>query len=219
MRKRIRTINGHIDLGRAGFGDVRRLDVPLAGMIAEMDIHVRTLEALSSPLSFLLKLLAEPADLQNDDLIASVWTGAIIQYCRCFEPSYKKGLVAEDVFPEEPALASHRNALHLRSKHLAHDVNGYRFCHVGVEVSEDGDLGNVVRSFGQHAPAIEDVAALLGLALRAAAHATVRRRELTRELAKELHSKSPSELLALPSLHYEGLNRTPLLRSRRGGIN
>ena len=82
----------------------------------------------------LLQLLDENS---NDDvLLRSYWTAALISYIRCFATGKRFGLSPETVFKgREGATEVHEFVLDLRTKHIAHSVNPFEQTVVGVILS------------------------------------------------------------------------------------
>jgi len=74
----------------------------------------------------------------NDDImIQSYWTAALISYARCFA-SGKRYRLTEDIFKglKGDPIGCHKYYKNLRDKHIAHSVNPFEQVHVGLVLSE-----------------------------------------------------------------------------------
>jgi hypothetical protein len=217
VRTRHRTDGGSFDLAANGYPHLRIVGSPNAKRMAEMDIHVRTLAMVMRTIPTLDALVPTGGDTEhNEAMIIALWTSAVIQYARCFETSYGKGLQAAKVFADNAELLEyHEEVMTVRSKHLAHDVNAWRLADVSVQVFPDGELGELVRPFVFRLPSTSETTLLLLLITRAHAYALAERLAIKETVVRELRKKSAEERLSLPELRYEELHSIPVKRARR----
>lgn len=208
-------MNGKLDLLGAGYVDPRKLEGDDAESVAELDVHARTLRSLAHVLPQLLRLLSEPEGEERDAVIAALWTGTVIWYARCFDTTNRHALKADQVFPDDVVQQAHTSAAVMRSKHLAHDVNGFRFCAVGVERNPEGEPGRLIRAFGEHIPGEADVLILKYLAQEAFVYAERQRSSHAQRLIDAINRLSADELGALPPMVFEGLHDAPVKVPRR----
>lgn len=217
-RYRGKSVEGKVDIESTGLGGAKLLSSPLAAIVSEFDVHARTLKAVETPLTMLMRLAVRNDGSEADEaLILTLWTGLLVQYARCFDPTNKKHRLDEKkCFAGYDTLSrSHENVMEIRSKHLAHDVNGFRFCDIGVQVLPDGSMGELIRAFFHALPSGDDLVNLEKLASHAGKFAVAERDEAKRLLILELHRLTAEERMALPNMTYDNLHRTPIKRPRR----
>lgn len=217
LRTRHRTEGGSFDLSASGYPHLRSVGSPNAKRMAEMDVHVRTLSMVMRTMPTLSALVPKNGDTEhNEAMIIALWTSAVIQYARCFDSSYGKGLPANKVFSDIPELLEHHEeVMTVRSKHLAHDVNSWRLADVSVQVFPDGELGELVRPFVFRIPSADEATLLLLLLSRAHTYALAERMALKKAVVGELRKKTVAERLSLPELRYEEMHTIPIKRARR----
>lgn len=76
-----------------------------------------------------------------DDIHEALWIASITTYFKCFAQGVRKTkLKKEDIYVDRPeAIELFDYFLDLRNRHLAHDVNAFIQCAVGVVVNPDGN--------------------------------------------------------------------------------
>jgi hypothetical protein len=80
-----------------------------------------------------LSLLRSPETTVVKD---ALWFTAVTVYVRCFASGVRETLKPEEVFVGD-LVAVHQYFYQLRNKHMAHDVNAFRQCVVGVVVNPE----------------------------------------------------------------------------------
>jgi hypothetical protein len=84
----------------------------------------------------LFEMLRQSEETQDDLLVKSLWTSALITYVRCFAGGKRYGLT-ESIYSELPGepIATHRYYKDTRDKHIAHSVNTFEDTVIGVILS------------------------------------------------------------------------------------
>lgn len=84
------------------------------------------------------RLLAIPEKARDDNtLTRALWSSALIAYIRCFSEGVRYSL-KPTIFSATPgADVAHEFFRNLRNKHIAHPVNAFEGCGVGLLVSPD----------------------------------------------------------------------------------
>lgn len=113
---------------------IARVDFKEARILADLAAIFQDLGAAMQTCSRLMELLKEDS---NDQIVVdSLWTSALIRYARCFTDSRRFGL-SETVFDglQGDPVGAHRLYIDLRNKHIAHSVNPFEQMEVGVVLS------------------------------------------------------------------------------------
>lgn len=214
-RQKITSKDGKLDLKGVGYSDPRLLKGETAEAVAELDVHVRTLRSISTILPRVADLVIQPRTDESEAMLLALWTGAVVRYARCFDTTNRNALKAAEVFPEEELQTAHTEAFEMRSKHLAHDVNGFRFCAIGVERLPDGTMGRLIRAFAEHLPSLADLHILTILAERAYIYAEEKRVLYVRDLKKNLSKMLPGDFDRLAAMEFTDLHKIPVKSARR----
>jgi hypothetical protein len=109
------------------------VDSPQAEQWADMYSIARDLDSAIQVCGRLIELLPS-----NDQiLIESLWTSALIKYARCFSEGKRFGLPI-DVFDglEGDPKGTHQYYIDMRNKHLAHSVNPFEQVKIGLVLSD-----------------------------------------------------------------------------------
>jgi len=117
---------------------IAEVDYEEARQLADLGGIVQDLGYTMKTCSRLKKLLEDKSE--DNLLIESMWTSALIRYARCFAEGKRFGL-SESIFDGlvgEPHKV-HRMYIDLRSKHIAHSVNPFEQVKVGLELSPESE--------------------------------------------------------------------------------
>ena len=202
------------------FPHTKAVTSPTAEALAEVSTHLHQLQRLVRSLGLLGTLLEGEAVLPDgvdpSPVIDTLWTGAVMEYTRCFHGG-KHSLDAKVIFASEPErLATHQQFWFLRSKHFAHDVNDYRRVQVGVWLDAEGNLKDTMRTISAATFGMTAFLELFNLVVIAASYAEEERKRLVASMVAEVLSMSAEERLALPEYWVEPPAISDIERSRRG---
>lgn len=109
-----------------------RIETPAAQDLAGI---AGVVNDLSFAVDAVARLLAMPEKTRDDiTLTRALWSSALIAYMRCFSPGVRYSL-KPTIFSTVPgADAAHQFFSDLRNKHVAHPVNAFEDCGVGLLV-------------------------------------------------------------------------------------
>lgn len=165
-----------------------KVDFEEAKKLADYTLIFRDLEFVENVLKRLKQLLEnESKDLV---LIESLWSAALIAYCRCFAKGRRLGL-SEDIFKSNmlkgDPIACHRYYKNQRDKLIAHSVNPFEQVVIDLQLSDRKSreqkvlgLSVLIQKLISLIP--KDIEAFLMLSLFA--------KEEIRKLAKEYKAKT-----------------------------
>lgn len=123
---------------------IARVDFDEAKMLADFGAIAQDLGSIMEICSRLKKMLKE--GVQDNLLVESFWTTALIKYARCFKSGKRFGLNESllNGLKGEPHKV-HKIYLDMRDKHIAHSVNPFEQMQVGLVLSpEDSNEKKVI---------------------------------------------------------------------------
>jgi len=118
----------------------KRYESALAGQFADLQSIRRDLNRTIEMLNLLVPEFNKPDDQQNSVLIEGLWSAGLVNYARCFAEGKRWKLDESTIFVGLPeiALSTHKWALGMRNKLIAHSVNPFEECmtHIAVDESD-----------------------------------------------------------------------------------
>lgn len=123
----------------SGYAHTRAYDGPGAQSLAELGVHHRTLSRCQVCLKHYFSLIAANGGNPNaheEAVEETMLTGLIVEYARTFG-SGPGQLDPKSIFDSGKESQRHEWFMTQRSKHLAHDVNGWRDCKIGILFDDD----------------------------------------------------------------------------------
>lgn len=164
------------------------------------------LEFVVSSTQILIEHLKHP---DHDKIIVkSLYTTAVIVYCRCFSTGKRSPLTAETFSDLPPdALKAHNYFKSMRDKHIAHSVNRFEDVKVGValnpaELGPPGIIGLGYYKVSRYADGADTIQILWQLALHALSAIEVQGRILYNQVLEETRELDLSELYRNGSSSY-----------------
>ncbi|HDY67480.1 MAG TPA: hypothetical protein ENH85_06800 [Candidatus Scalindua sp.] len=192
---------------KVDFSDAQRL-ADLWGIIQ----YFRTIMQACSRLE---RLVDENSE--DNILIESLWTAALIRYARCFATGKRFGL-PRDVFQGQKGepIKCHQFYMDLRDKHIAHSVNSFEQTEVGLVLSpvssSEKKVVGVVRLSMRHFVPDKTGIHQLG-SLSKVAH------DKTCSLAKEIENKVLEEGRKIPIQELYRIARSQLVAPGPDSVN
>lgn len=150
------TSNGAPPAAPAPTPVVRRLESAEAQVLVEL---AGTFEDLQTVLQCCERLVAALAGPQDDVLVESLWTTAMLSYARSFAPSKGSALTEEDLAAtklEGDLVEWHRLLLRLREHHADPAINPREIFSVGVAQDADGAASGVAVTSARQ-PTVDDL--------------------------------------------------------------
>lgn len=200
-----------------GLLPVRHIDHPVVEDIERLLLSTADFEAARHALDHILSMPPTTAE-SPEELVADVlFQGAVIAYCRAFFGNPKAGLQTSDLYGTSKwLLGLHDHIWGLRSKHYAHDVNGFRDAGVGLCISPDGSQFKVSSQIYKMTPPPEFLRDFLKLLDHALAYCKGLTSALNEILHQYVDSLGPEASKALPFLSLVHPGTDQINTDRRG---
>ncbi len=200
-----------------GLLPVRHIDHPVVEHLERLLLSTADFEAARHALDHILSMPPTTAD-SPEELVADVlFQGAVISYCRAFFGNPKAGLQTSNLYgTSEWLLGLHDQIWGLRSKHYAHDVNGFRDAGIGLCISPDGSQFTVSSQIYKMTPPPEFLRDFLKLLDHAQAYSKGLTNALNEILHQYVDSLGPDASKALPYLNLVRPDTDQINTDRRG---
>jgi hypothetical protein len=167
-----------------GLLPVRQIDHPVVEDLERLLLSTADFEAARHALNHILLMPGTTAESPEEIVADVLFQGAVISYCRAFFGNPKTGLQTSDLYGTSKwLLGLHDHVWALRSKHYAHDVNGFRDAGVGLCISPNGSQFKVASQIYKMTPPPEFLRDFLKLLDHAEAYC----KGLTSALSEMLH--------------------------------
>ena len=200
-----------------GLLPVRCIDHPLVAKVERLQLSRSDFESVVLALEHILTLPDEGPNTPSETVIDVLFQGAVICYCRAFQGEKLHALKAPDVYGHSTAeLNFHERIWALRSKHYAHDVNGFRDAGVGLCVSPDGKRFTIASGKFRLMPPPELLRVFLTLAHRAFEFCQKQIDEVGDILMRYVDLIGPHKTMLAPYLGLDAPDFEDVLVDRRG---
>jgi hypothetical protein len=149
--------------------------------------------------------VVKPTDAWDSLFVASLWTGAVARYGRCFDATgvRRRKIDVSILRGLKDGKAMHEWIMDLRNKHVVHDYNAMTQGEIGLFINEQEGAVQIV-GIGpfraEHLPDEASVNVLGTLASYAGAHLDKLIQRKTDLLLAWAHSEPPARLRKLPHL-------------------
>jgi hypothetical protein len=187
--------------------DWRVWNTAAASRLAAFSLHLSDIKGAEDGMALLNDLVNKrvwdaSTSEQRAGAAHTIFEGVVFGYCRCFDPTRKANRldVNEVLAGNTKAQKFHEELWAMRSKHYAHDVNGYRDALVAVRVDDGSNKIDVLRfKMEPDESVVRNMARLLRDA-RSFVEAEVSR--LASIVENELSSVAKAERAALPEAKF-----------------
>lgn len=156
------------------------------------------------------EVLEKEGSSAHQTVVRGLWNAGLVAYSRAFATG-KRGwrLTENDVDAVEHdgdkgLLNIHKFMMDTRSKYVAHSVNGFESCQVGVTAAEDGSGAEMSWGYMHYTSPEKDGILTLGvLAMRLVERVESRMWPLREACEARLEALSPAEVKLLPAARFD----------------
>lgn len=193
---------------------LRYINHPAAHELGILILQRADFEAARVAIGGISSSPAFAAASNEETLVEVLLAGAIVCYTRAFGSSGEIELNKQKIFGASRRMSDlHQHVYDLRSKHIAHDVNGFRDVGVGICISPDNSKFDISYQLHKRTPPPEFLSDFLGLLDYALEYCNRQIKQLDAELLDHVEAMGPTMIAELSFLTFKA---TPMSKIKAG---